>query len=105
MRDDAETGQGIQNVLDLFNEAMPVWADIMQDWLSVDEKLNNKGYTAGGRKREVMVRAYLPGHDGCHNIKHPWETYEQADQALSYNWGYIPTFNKLFEVSCPISLR
>ncbi|KAF7790710.1 hypothetical protein EIP86_001666 [Pleurotus ostreatoroseus] len=97
LRDDAEMGQGIQNVLDLFDEAMPVWADIMQDWLSVDEKLNNRGYTAGGRKREVMVRAYLPGHDGCHNIKHPWETYEQADQALSYNWGYIPTFNKLFE--------
>lgn len=104
LHDEALEDQGMQNVLELFEAAMPVWADIMQDWLSVEQKLNNGGLTAGGMRREVVVRAYLPGHDGCHNIMHPWETYEQANQTLSYNWGYIPTLNQIFEVSPPAVL-
>ena len=48
--------------------------------------------------QKVMMSAYLPGHDGCHDIGHPWEVYEQGGRHLSFNWGEIGIFNDIFEV-------
>lgn len=102
LKDTSLPGDGIQNVLDFFEESMPVWATLVQSYLKDKQKAGRSGdgWTKGGRKRRVVVRAYLPGHDGCHYHHEPWKTYEQADMWLSYNWGQIGTFNQMFEVRC-----
>lgn len=106
LKNESMPGQGIDNVLSFFDEAMKVWARIVQGWMtgaehSADRNEGGGAVTKGGRRRQIVVRAYLPGHDGCHYIMHPWETYEQENNSLPYNWGQIKTFNKEFEVRRP----
>ncbi len=98
LKNDNLPGSGIQNVIDFFEDAMQVWAGMIQGWMDGEAKTGNGGKTAGGKMRQVVVRAYLPGHDGCHYIMHPWRTYEQENMKLPYNWGSIGTFNGIFEV-------
>lgn len=109
LRDDSMAHQGMQNVMDFFGEAMQVWSGLVQGWLhstvggsssSADTSMGGGRYTKGGRKRQVVIRAYLPGHDGCHDHFKPWTWYEQGIQSLSYNWGQIPALNRIFEVCC-----
>ncbi|THG94674.1 hypothetical protein EW026_g6840 [Hermanssonia centrifuga] len=97
LKNDNLPGSGIQNVIDFFEDAMQVWAGMIQGWMDGEAKTGNGGKTAGGKMRQVVVRAYLPGHDGCHYIMHPWRTYEQENMKLPYNWGSIGTFNGIFE--------
>lgn len=105
LRDESMPGEGMGNVMDFFAQAMRVWAEMTQGWIKgaearkADEKRRGGGVkTKGGRRRQVLIRAYMPGHDGCHNHYEPWTWYEQRDKPLSYNWGQIPGLNKLFQV-------
>lgn len=87
-----DDGYGIHGVLDFFREAMTKWADEIQTALT-----NDMG-TAGHRvKREVVVRAYLPGHEDCHSWREPWAKYHPFKWSW-YNWGYIKDFNRVFSV-------
>ena len=106
LRDEAMPFDGIENVLTFFGDAMPVWARLVQQWLTSAEHAAERregggAVTRGGRRRQVVVRAYLPGHDACHNIFAPWAAYEQENDTLSYNWGQIKLFNQLFQVRVP----
>lgn len=110
LRDDSMLGEGIGNVLDFFEDAMRVWARMVQGWMSGAEHSaeRNEGggaVTKGGRRRQIVVRAYLPGHDGCHYIMNPWRTYEQANKKLPYNWAEIKLFNREFQVRTHPPLR
>lgn len=101
LRNDAMPYNGIQNVMDFFGEVTEVWSGIVQGWLKGAGRDRTTGagqYTVGGRKRQVVVRSYLPGHDRCHLIFSPWTWYEQGGTELSYNWGQIPGLNSIFQV-------
>ncbi|KAI0338215.1 hypothetical protein BDW22DRAFT_1363087 [Trametopsis cervina] len=104
LKDTHMRGEGIDNVIEFFAESMKEWSDIAQSWLKSAEGVRDQDRqhgggtrTKGGRKRKALVRAYLPGHDGCHNIQSPWTWYEQGRKNLPYNWGQIPTMNEKFD--------
>ena len=84
-------GFGIDNMFPFFEKAMTKWADTIQDALTTDRG------TAGGRSRQVVVRAYLPGHEDCHSHRQPWTEW-QPFKWKWYNWAWISDFNKVFEV-------
>ncbi|RXW15883.1 hypothetical protein EST38_g9971 [Candolleomyces aberdarensis] len=111
----ANGGAGVQPVygydglLQFFGEVMERWAPKVQAHLDlVNERTIAKSGSLkryppaapdagrhGVKKRRVIVRAYLPGHDRCH-------TYRSAVEELqpippSWNWAKIPTFNQIFE--------
>ncbi|KAI0784626.1 hypothetical protein C8Q75DRAFT_778137 [Abortiporus biennis] len=92
LRDDAkwETGSGIDNIIAFFGEAMMRWADEVQLAMSIDNG------TQGGRKRQVVARAYLPGHNDCHNTFNPWEE-DKPEMHTDWNWFYIDEFNQVFK--------
>lgn len=77
---------GIDGVVALFAAAMNVWARGVQDVL-----------TAQPRRKHVVVRAYLPGHEDCHSHTQPWSAV-QPFQWNWYNWAEIWRFNEIFEV-------
>ncbi|KAJ3493933.1 hypothetical protein NMY22_g20144 [Coprinellus aureogranulatus] len=52
--------------------------------------------TARMGKREVVVRAYLPGHEDCHSHRTAWEEIVPFKWNW-YNWGEIWRFNRIFE--------
>ena len=89
-RDESKSseGYGIDGVLKLFETAMPRWAQEVQSIL--DRK-------AGNTKRRVVARAYLPGHEDCHDHREPW-TEVKPFVWNWFNWGNIGEFNQIFEV-------
>jgi len=81
----------IDRVLDFFRVAMKKWAD------DVTAMLARAPQTAGERRsRQVVIRAYLPGHEDCHDHREPWVTY-QPFKWNWYNWGQIKDFNRIFQ--------
>lgn len=88
----AEEGYGISSVIQFFGQAMQVWAGKIQD------ALYKEGGRGARRERQVVVRAYLPGHEDCHSWREPWAEVHPFDWNW-YNWGNIWEFNKVFEVS------
>ncbi|TBU36537.1 hypothetical protein BD309DRAFT_878227 [Dichomitus squalens] len=104
LKDESMFKDGIQNVIDFFGEAMEVWAREVQSLLDDAQeeewrKLRNKiGRLTGGskRSRQVVVRAYLPGHEDCHNYRAPIETYGKGRWGW-YNWNQIDLYNDAFE--------
>lgn len=102
-KDEAATqsGYGINNVIAFFKHAMHSWAKQVQHRLDVDEGYIRRGYIRGlgtRGKRRVVARAYLPGHEDCHDFKKPWTTIQPFVWNW-YNWGNIWEFNQVFEVS------
>ncbi|EIM81062.1 uncharacterized protein STEHIDRAFT_67256 [Stereum hirsutum FP-91666 SS1] len=90
LRDESkeDSGYGIESVLELFRESMKVWAGEVQRALVEDQRRQ--------MREAVVVRAYLPGHENCRNIKSPWE--EWVPYTVNwYNWPWIPNMNKIFE--------
>lgn len=84
--------QGLDGVIDFFGHAMRKWAD------GVQRALKDADMAEGGkRKRQVLVRAYLPGHEDCHKARTPWEKIQPFVWSW-YNWGRIWEFNEVFEV-------
>ncbi|KAI0930047.1 hypothetical protein AcV5_006854 [Taiwanofungus camphoratus] len=90
--EDAPPLYGIGRVLELFGHAMRRWAGAVQARL--DEAREREG--RGARKRQVVVRAYLPGHEDCHAERAPWAEYRPF-RFNWYNWASIGDFNAVFE--------
>ncbi|KAG6836543.1 hypothetical protein H0H93_006923 [Arthromyces matolae] len=83
--------RAIDGVIDFFEHAMRKWATDLQSALDDAARKDR-----GARKRQVLVRSYLPGHDNCHNIKDIWREVNPAG-SYSYNWGQIWRYNEVFE--------
>ena len=94
-QDERAEGNGIREVLKIFETAMPRWAQDVQS--SLDQE-------AGKAKRRVVVRSYLPGHEDCHDQREPW-TKIQPFKWNWFNWGYIWEFNQIFEVCAGSHVR
>lgn len=95
--EDAEGG-GIWNVMELFQTAMSVWAEDVQ--IALDE-MNGNRYGSGARWQggapfQVVARAYLPGHEDCHEEKAPWTEWHPYKWNW-YNWPWIKDLNEVFE--------
>ncbi|KAF8629401.1 hypothetical protein AX15_003456 [Amanita polypyramis BW_CC] len=90
-RDESKSseGYGIDGVLKFFEVAMPHWAKEVQTTLTREER-------SGKGKRRVVARAYLPGHEDCHNYRQPWTKIKPFVWNW-YNWGNIWEFNQIFE--------
>ncbi|EPQ56891.1 hypothetical protein GLOTRDRAFT_73361 [Gloeophyllum trabeum ATCC 11539] len=82
-----DEGYGIQGVLQFFNEAMEYWASEVQRYFDTHK---------GRERRQVIIRAYLPGHEDCHNHREPWTEYKEFDWKW-YNWFWIRDFNRIFQ--------
>ncbi|KIJ60062.1 hypothetical protein HYDPIDRAFT_99472 [Hydnomerulius pinastri MD-312] len=85
-----DAGFGIEGVKAFFKVAMRTWAGQVQD--AINEYRRN----GGTRQKQVVVRAYLPGHDNCHNHFEPWTEIEPYTRKW-YNWPWIKDFNSIFQ--------
>ncbi|KAJ3859172.1 hypothetical protein EV359DRAFT_51264 [Lentinula novae-zelandiae] len=86
----------IDRLLTFFRESIQFWANHTQSLLSHDPTggvLLPNGHHA---KRHVLVRAYLPGHEDCHDHRRPWDEIQPMKWNW-YNWGNIGEFNRVFE--------
>ena len=97
---------GMEGVLNLFEAATEQWAERLQSALRADavRRRNSVSFLSTflfglkkQKERRAVVRAYLPGHDNCHDYRHPWNEI-QPSEYYSWNWGDIPKFNSIFEV-------
>ncbi|KAJ7163783.1 hypothetical protein C8R43DRAFT_988637 [Mycena crocata] len=88
--DQAETGYGIEGLLKFFGHAATRWATNVQEMLIEDRQRNPR------RNRQVVVRAYLPGHEDCHQELQPWDEIKPMVWNW-WNWGSIWEFNEVFE--------
>jgi len=93
---------GMEGILRLFDAAMGRWAEEVQSALRADAR-NRDTYLPRSRlgsqkrkERRAVIRAYLPGHNNCHDIRHPWNEIQYAEYE-PWNWGDIPKFNAIFE--------
>ncbi|KIK91224.1 hypothetical protein PAXRUDRAFT_149979 [Paxillus rubicundulus Ve08.2h10] len=85
-----EAGWGIEGVKAFFKVAMRTWAGQVQG--ALDEYRRN----GGTRPKQVVVRAYLPGHEDCHDHRKPWSSIEPYHWNW-YNWPWIGDFNAIFQ--------
>ncbi|KAH9915048.1 uncharacterized protein BXZ73DRAFT_81477 [Epithele typhae] len=97
LKDESLFHDGIENVVSFFKEAMDVWADEVQIRL-LDAAATERQHGDRRRRapRQVVVRAYLPGHEDCHNHRAPIKEYEHGPNGW-YNWNQISDFNAAFE--------
>ncbi|KAH7337867.1 hypothetical protein B0J17DRAFT_664464 [Rhizoctonia solani] len=89
-RDPEDTAAGANNpgVYKLFVEAVRVWTNQVSSALLND----NKG-------REVLIRAYLPGHEyDCHQASGPLTEVRPFSQEW-YNWSWIGKMNDAFKAA------
>lgn len=90
-------GYGIEGVKAFFKLAMRSWAGQVQD--AIDEYRRH----GGTRPKQVVVRAYLPGHEDCHDHRAPWTEIAPYNWRW-YNWPWIQDFNAIFQVGiCQLS--
>ena len=94
MQDSKSEGDGIGNILHFFQHATAMWADLVQRIL--DESDRND--------RQVVVRAYLSGHEECFNHFEPY-TYIHEYTLQWWNWSWITEYNGIFQVRTPTVLR
>lgn len=94
---------GIEGVINLFKHAVQRWAD------EVEARIEASARAAGwswrwspaaqkASRKRVVVRAYIPGHEECHNARNPSKTVQPYVWNW-YNWGEIWQFNDIFDVS------
>lgn len=86
-----DAAKGIDGVLDFFEHTMTKWAGEVQNLL--DDAASKDG---DRKKREVVVRAYLTGHEDCHKHRDPWKEIQPMVWGW-YNWAQIWKFNDIFE--------
>ena len=91
----ADSGYGIDGLISFFKAAMTIWAHEVQAVLRKQHRSVRFGRPA--KKRRVLVRSYLPGHEDCHAAREPWAEVQPFIWNW-YNWGYIDAFNRVFEV-------
>lgn len=106
LQDDADgaRGHGIDGVLELFGRSMREWADRVQERLDQVNKLGGRwrGGNGDSVQRQVVVRAYLSGHEDCHQKRAPWEEWVSYTWEW-YNWNWIGEMNAIFEVRVSMS--
>ncbi|KAJ3876025.1 hypothetical protein F5051DRAFT_412842 [Lentinula edodes] len=83
----------IDGLIAFFAEAMHVWATHTQLALTLSHDSDSGGQK---KNRNVLVRAYLPGHEDCHAHRSPTAQIPPMKWGW-YNWGSIPEFNRVFE--------
>lgn len=88
--DELEPMLGYDGLLVFFEEVMARWA------LAIQDRLKTSLESTSTPQQQVLVRAYLPGHDACHNERDPWVEIK-AERSFSYNWGEIPKYNEIWE--------
>ncbi|KAF8898089.1 hypothetical protein CPB85DRAFT_1377616 [Mucidula mucida] len=95
-RDESKSseGYGIAGVIEFFEIAMTKWATDVQRRLFAQDGFILPNGRHG--QRQVVVRAYLPGHEDCHDHRDPW-TEIQPMRWFWYNWGNIWQFNEVFQ--------
>ncbi|TEB28408.1 hypothetical protein FA13DRAFT_1571547, partial [Coprinellus micaceus] len=86
--EDGEVVLGYDGLLTFFGEVMERWAEQMQRRLD-----GSRGAMA---PRQVVVRAYLPGHEDCHAHREAWSEILPFKWNW-YNWGEIWKYNRIFE--------
>jgi len=92
---------GHADLLAFFKVAMNSWTERMVDALNAAKRdeAAAKG-TARTKERQIIVRGYQPGHDGCNlpetRLGGPLEKYHDS-WSHSYNWAWIRRFNWAFE--------
>lgn len=103
LRDEREgvRGYGIDSVLELFGMSMTEWAERVQARLDVEAAAQASKNSWGAAKeasisRQVVVRAYLSGHEDCHEKRAPWDEVQPYDWEW-YNWKWIADMNNIFE--------
>lgn len=69
---------GIDGVLNLFKHAMERWAEKVQAHIKTSDQAAGLTWRLGplakkARRKRVVVRAYLPGHEDCHSFREPWK--------------------------------
>ena len=90
MEDPENKGGGVGNVLYFFQHAVAMWADLVQKILNESDR----------NDRQVVVRAYLPGHENCFNLFEPY-TYIHEYTTQWWNWNWIAEYNDIFHVRAP----
>ncbi|KAJ7477173.1 hypothetical protein B0H11DRAFT_2030044 [Mycena galericulata] len=89
-RDEGKTLFGIEGVIQFFGQAVKEWAKEVQQVVTEVNQRNP------AKQRQVVVRAYLPGHEDCHNELKPYN--EIKPYAWNWwNWASIGEFNEVFE--------
>ncbi|KAF6744888.1 hypothetical protein DFP72DRAFT_60340 [Ephemerocybe angulata] len=89
---------GYDGLLQFYGEVVERWANKIQDAFDVHMgKTKGAGYPPGREKEpQAIVRAYLPGHEDCHNIRQPATTIPNYTWNW-WNWGEIWKFNRIWE--------
>ena len=97
---------GMEGIFNLFEAAMGRWAEEVQNALQADARDSSSSASnpsksrLGSKKRKerrAVVRAYIPGHYNCHDIRQPWNEIQPAEW-YPWNWADIPKLNDIFEV-------
>lgn len=92
-------GDGLANLILLFEKAMDKW---LGQIIRTLDNVNSETSQRKTPKKRALVRAYLPGHDGCHEVSTllngPVRQYNSS-MSHSYNWGWIRKYNDVFKVS------
>lgn len=76
---------------------MDAWAREVQMLLDNALARTRKSRSA---PKQVIVRAYLPGHDDCHEQRAPWKVVRPGSPEM-WNWNEIGQLNDAFEVRFP----
>lgn len=87
MKDVESKGGGVGNILHFFQHATAMWADLVQKHLDKSDR----------KDRQVVVRAYLSGHENCFNLFEPY-TYIHEYTTQWWNWNWITEYNYIFQV-------
>ena len=94
MRDANSKGDGVGNILQFFVHATAMWADLVQRILDESDR----------KDRQVIVRAYLSGHEDCFNRFEPYTTIHGYTTHW-WNWSWMTEYNDIFKVRTPIVLH
>ncbi|KAJ2919913.1 hypothetical protein MD484_g514, partial [Candolleomyces efflorescens] len=120
-RKDGDPVYGYDGLVKFFGEVMQIWAGRVQDAFDEAragevERGLGRPYppppppssphgvgVAGGeepvnrmRERTAVVRAYLPGHEDCHEHRSAWQEVVPFKWNW-WNWGEIGRYNQVFE--------
>ncbi|KAF8513175.1 hypothetical protein BU17DRAFT_53470 [Hysterangium stoloniferum] len=94
-------GYGLAPLLEFFGDAMDILLRNLSDAL---EDANERDQWLGGRRlkeRQVIIRAYNPGHPNCHNAEvllgGPVDPYPEDNLKGLWNWWWIRKFNDVFK--------
>jgi len=86
MKDAESKGGGIGHLLYFFQHATAMWADLVQRQLDKSDR----------KDRQVIVRAYLSGHENCFNLFKPY-TYVHEYTTQWWNWNWMTEYNDIFQ--------